>query len=96
MNPVDVFTRAVATDVSTISVKSKSITAQIDDILQERVANTPLEGRGIRLLEAPDGRVVVFVGIENYDGVDAVPDVDVRYAIRAAVTEWEKRSSQGI
>jgi hypothetical protein len=96
LNPVDVFTRAVASDVPNISLKSKSITAQIDDILQERLVNTPLEMRGIRLLDAPDGRVVVFVGIENYDGVDAVPDDEVRHAIRSAVTEWEKRSSLGI
>lgn len=96
MNPVEVFTRAIASDVPKTSFESKSITAQIDEILQERLAGTPLDQRGIRLLDSPDGGVVVFIGIENYDGVDAVPDEEVRRAIRAAVTEWEKRSSQGI
>lgn len=96
MNPVEVFTRAIASDVPKASFESKSITAQIDEILQERLVGTPLDQRGIRLLDSPDGGVVVFVGIENYDGVDAVPDEDVRRAIRAAVTEWEQRSSQGI
>lgn len=96
MNPVDVFTRAIASDVPKINLETKSITAQIDDILQEKLIGTPLEKRGIRLLDSADGGVVVFVGIENYDGVDAVPDEQVRRAIRAAVSEWEKRSSQGV
>jgi DNA-binding Lrp family transcriptional regulator len=96
MSPVDIFTRAIASDVPKVVIKSKSITAQIDDILQERLVNTPLEQRGIRLLDAPDGRVVVFIGIESYDGVDAVPDEEVRRAIRAAVAEWEKRSSHNM
>jgi hypothetical protein len=96
MNPVEVFTRAIASDVPKASFESKSITAQIDEILQERLVGTPLDQRGIRLLDSPDGGVVVFVGIENYDGVDAVPDEEVRRAIRAAVTEWEQRSSQRI
>lgn len=95
MNPVDVFTRAISSDVTKVSTQSKSITAQIDEILQERLVNTPLEQRGIRLVDAPDGGVVVFVGIESYDGVKAVPDDEVQHAIRAAVAEWEKRNTQG-
>jgi hypothetical protein len=93
MNPVDILTRAIVSDVPKVGLKTKSITAQIDEILQERLVNTPLEQRGVRLLDAPDGRVVVFIGIESYDGVDSVPDDEVRRAIRAAVAEWEKRSS---
>lgn len=96
MNPVDIITRAVSSDVPKVDLKSKTITAQIDEILQEILVNTPLEQRGIRLLDAPDGRVVVFVGIESYDGVDTVPDDEVRQAIRAAVAEWEKRNTQSI
>jgi hypothetical protein len=96
MNPVDVFARAISSDVPKVSPKSTSITAQIDDILQESLVNTPLEHRGIRLLDAPDGRVVVFIGIESYDGLDAVPDEEVRRAIRAAVAEWEKRNTQSM
>lgn len=95
MNPVDIFTRAITSDVPKANMETKSITAQIDEILQERLVNTPLAERGVRLLDAPDGGVVVFVGVESYDGVNAVPDDEVRHAIKAAVAEWEKRNKQG-
>lgn len=73
----------------------KSIVEQIDAILQERIAGTPLESRGIRLLEAPDGSVIVLVGLNRYQGVAEVPDEDIRAAIRAATEEWERKYTPG-
>jgi hypothetical protein len=70
----------------------KSITAQIDDILQGKLADTPLEKRGIHLAETPGGGVVVQIGLEQYPGIEAVPDEEVRTLIRSAVAEWEKRN----
>jgi hypothetical protein len=65
--------------------------AQIDEILQERLAGTPLAVRGIRLQEAPDGGVIVLVGLQRFEGIDAVPDSEIKAAIRQAVAEWEKQ-----
>ena len=69
----------------------KSIPEQIDEILQQRLRGTPLEGQGIMLLLDPVEGAVVRVGDHRYPGVDAVPDEAVRSAIKAAVAEWERR-----
>ncbi len=68
-----------------------SIVAQIDQILQDRLAGTPLAGRGIHLQESPEGGVIVWVGLQRFEGIDAVPDPEVKAAIRQAVKAWEKK-----
>jgi hypothetical protein len=70
----------------------KSIVGQINDVLQARIAGTSLAARLVRLGETPGGGVLVFVGTAKYDGIDAVPDPEVVAAIRAAITEWEKKA----
>lgn len=69
-----------------------SIPAQIEEILQAKLAGTPLEKRGIHLIESPNQGVIVHIGLEQYPGIDAVPDEEVRNIIRSAVAEWEKRN----
>ncbi len=69
----------------------KSIVAQIDDVLQIRLAGTPLATKGIRLVETPSGGVLVHVGANSYEGIDLVPDAEATAAIRAAIAEWEKK-----
>jgi hypothetical protein len=69
--------------------------AQIDAVLQARLAGTPLASRGIRLAEALHGGAIVFVGTTQYDGVDRVPDSEIQEAIRGAIAEWEKRYTPG-
>jgi hypothetical protein len=69
----------------------KSIASQINDILQEKIAGTPFEGRGITVNDAPDHGVVVTLDGANYPGVKDVPDDAVRSLIRAAVLDWEKQ-----
>ncbi|MBN2385760.1 MAG: hypothetical protein JXB85_01985 [Anaerolineales bacterium] len=69
----------------------KSIVRQIDEVLQRRLAGTPLGMRGVRLTESLSGGVTVWIGSEKYDGVDAVTDPEVKGAIRAAISEWETR-----
>jgi len=71
----------------------RSIAAQIDDILQEKLKDSPLAGRAIRLMELPNRGMVVMVGLNQYDGVEAVPDEEIRNLIRSAVAEWEERAS---
>lgn len=69
----------------------ESMVAQIDSVLQKQLAGSSLAGRGIRLAETPEGGVQVWVGVKIYDGIDAVPEADVKDAIKRAVADWEKR-----
>lgn len=83
--------RALQPDTSKVPVTQKSIAAQIDEILQEMLAGTHLAHKGVRLMELPDKGMVVLVGLEQYPGVDEVPDPQVRQAIRDAVAAWENQ-----
>jgi hypothetical protein len=71
--------------------KPKSIVEQINDIMQEMMHGTPLENKGVRLVEDPRKGVVVWIGLEPFAGVDAVTDPQVKEALRAAANEWERR-----
>lgn len=70
---------------------SMSMVQQIDEVLQARLARGPLAGRGIKLTESPDGGVRVMVGLQKFDGVGDVTDVEIQNEIRAAIAEWEKK-----
>jgi len=72
-----------------------SIVAQIDSILQAHIAGTPLVEKGVRLQESPEGGVLVWVGIEKYQGVEEVPDEQIKAAIRAAIAKWENSYTSG-
>jgi len=67
-----------------------SIVAQIDEILQAKLADTTLAGRGIRLQESPGGGVAIYVGLKTYQGIDDIPDPEIQTIIRQAITEWER------
>lgn len=69
---------------------ARSIVLQIEDILQDMITGTPLEQRGVHLLEDPMRGVIVQVGLEQFEGIDAVTDAHVRGVIQSAVQEWEK------
>ncbi|NWG35262.1 MAG: hypothetical protein HXY42_12530 [Chloroflexi bacterium] len=73
-----------------------SIVEQINLILQAQIAHTALAARGVVLLESPTGGVNVYIGIEKYEGVEAVPDEEVKVAIRAAIAEWERKYTPGL
>ncbi|MDQ3005185.1 MAG: hypothetical protein M3R47_07350 [Chloroflexota bacterium] len=73
-----------------------SIVGQIDAILQERLAGTALEDRGVFLAQSPDGSVNVYVGLTRYGGIDDVPDAEIKAAIRAAISEWEIKYTPGL
>ncbi len=84
---------ALDTSVPKIN-KVKSIAEQVDDILQERIKGTPLDQRGIRITEAPDGGLLIWVGIEKFNGLDEVPYEDIRDSIRKAAEEWGRRTNK--
>ncbi|MBM3145469.1 MAG: hypothetical protein FJ010_10960 [Chloroflexi bacterium] len=69
----------------------RSIVAQVDEILQELLFDSPLRDRGIRLMENLDGSMRIFVGLDNYSEIDSIPDDDIKALIRAAVRKWEQR-----
>jgi hypothetical protein len=73
-----------------------SIVSQIDEILQVRLMGGPLAGRGIKLLESPDGGVTVVIGSQKFAGIDEVTDPEVQSVIRAATAEWEKKYTPGL
>ncbi len=73
-----------------------SIVGQIDLILQENLAGSPLKGRGISLSQSPEGGVLVTVGASQFAGVDEVPDAEVKAMIRAAIADWEKKYTPGL
>lgn len=75
---------------------ANSIVSQIDSVLQARLAGTPLEDRGVFLAQSPQGTVNVYVGLTRYDGVDEVPDPEIKAAIRAAISEWEDKFTPGL
>jgi len=73
-----------------------SIVGQINLILQTQIKNTPLEAKGVSLMESASGGVNVYVGIKRYEAIDDVPDEEIKAAIRAAIAEWENRYTPGL
>ena len=90
LNPLDVIVNAFQTDVGKADFP-KSLAEQVDEILQEKLAESPLKGKGIRLLDLPGKGLVVLVGLDKYDGIDAVPDEQVKAILRESVDEWGRR-----
>lgn len=89
-------TPPLADDDDEAAPAPQSIVAQIDSVLQARLAGTSLERKGIRLQESPEGGVNVWVGVEKYGGIDEVPDTQIKTALRAAIAEWENKYTPGL
>jgi hypothetical protein len=94
--PLEAIGRILAPNPAQAATQFKSITTQINEVLQARLSGSPFEAIGIELMEAPDKGVVVRVGSEHYPGIDAIPDTAVRNYIKAAVAEWEAKTRSGI
>ncbi|MFO7623697.1 MAG: hypothetical protein R6V73_05050 [Anaerolineales bacterium] len=91
--PLDILKNSLEADVrSTIKSAPKSLAAQVDEILQEKLADSNMAGRGIRIMDTPSADLVVMVGLSKYDGIEAVPDPEIQAIIREAVAEWGKRA----
>ncbi len=73
-----------------------SMVEQIDAILQDNIAGTPLAEKVIYLTESKEGGVLVNVGNMRYEGVNEVPDPEIKAALREAIAEWEKKFTPGL
>jgi hypothetical protein len=71
----------------------KSIVQQVDEILQQQITGTPLESKGIKLSDNLSDGVSVWIGLQQFKGIDSVPDQEVIDAIRNAVRTWEGKTS---
>ncbi len=69
--------------------RQMSIVEQVDDVLQDLLTSSSFSDKNIRLTESPNKGVVVWVGNEYYEGINAVPDEEVKRIIRQAVKKWE-------
>jgi hypothetical protein len=76
-------------------LRALSIVAQIDSVLQQHLADTPLAGKGIRLSEGPSGAVEVYVGLQKFAAIDDVPDRTIQATIRSAIAKWEEKFTPG-
>ncbi len=92
INPISALVSSLQNEIKAPETPD-SLAGQVNQILQEKLLNSPLANRGIRITEAPDHTLAVWVGLEHYSGLEAVPDPEVRQLIQSAVQEWGKRMS---
>jgi hypothetical protein len=85
---ISMISRALRADVSTQGIGIQSIAAQVNEILQKKIKDTPLDERGICLMELPGQDMVVMIGLDKYDSVNAVPDEEIRAVLQSAVNDW--------
>ena len=91
LNPLKIFGRVIQPlEKTQLDESDLSIVAQIDEILQSKLAGTHLDEQGIQLIEGPDQGIVVQVGLQSYSEIDQVPDEQVVDLIRLSVAEWEE------
>lgn len=94
LNPVNILANALKADAPKLPERSLSLVAQVNDILQEKIRGTTLMQRGLMLTESLDHGMLVIIGMEKYDGIDAVPDDEIRTLIRQCVAEWSSRMAR--
>ncbi|MCF6277898.1 MAG: hypothetical protein L3J16_04015 [Anaerolineales bacterium] len=70
-----------------------SMVEQIDLVLQKKLDGHPLEQRGVQLRSAPDGSLLVLVGLDKYAWIDDIPDQAIQAIIRESIAEWEEMAT---
>jgi hypothetical protein len=77
-------------DEGEVEGKMLSVIDEVNDILQKKLAGSPLAGKGIHLMENHNSEIRFWVGLNSYSDVEEIPDPEVRQIIDASVKEWEK------
>jgi hypothetical protein len=72
----------------------KTMVGQIDVILQRMLEGTTFENQKIHLSEDLRKGVIVWIGLNHYEGIESVPHLEIKQLIRKAVAEWEKRQEK--
>lgn len=75
--------------------KPKTIAGQISLIIERMLVDSPIKEKGIKLIENSHHGVDVWIGLEKFDGIDAIPYPDVQQLIREAVAQWEREMEAG-
>jgi hypothetical protein len=75
--------------------KPKTIAGQISLIIEKMLVDSPIKEKGIKLIENDHHGVDVWIGLEKFDGIDAIPYPDVQQLIREAVAQWEREMEAG-
>ena len=77
-------------DPTETEVKILSVIDEVNDILQKKLAGSPLAGKGIHLMENHNKEIRFWVGLNSFDDVEEIPELEIRQIIDAAVKEWEE------
>lgn len=77
-------------EAATAPAAPKSIAAQIDEILQEKLSGSELKSRSIHLSDDPTLGLVIEIDGRNYAGIDQIPDPEIKSFIQQSVSDWEK------
>lgn len=78
------------TAILPVEDKPKTIAGQISVIIEKMLVDSPIKEKGIKLIENSHQGVDVWIGLEKFDGIDAIPYPDVQQLIREAVAQWER------
>lgn len=92
----DIFAQVFNPEKSKTVIKPvKSIAAQVDEIIQEKLPGSPYKNRIISVTDLPGRGLLVRVDNLSYEGIGDVADADIRQFLRECVQEWERRSEIG-
>lgn len=83
----------VVVPVNELPSRKLTIVEQVDEILQDILEAEGLQDRNIRLSDMVNRGVIVWIGQQFYEGIEAVPDVEVKQLVRRAVRKWEETAS---
>ncbi len=90
---VDVGSKRLEPEQNIKTYKAETIAEQIDVVLQEKLIESGLSGKEIRITEDLQHSVIFQIGLKSYRSLDEIENLEAVQMIRAAVAEWEKRTA---